>query len=269
EKKAVKRIGEEEALRFQQELRDEPKTSKTMAVWIALATGLRRGEVLALKWGAVDLDSACLSVRGQYGKEHKPKKAKTQKSHRTIALDPTTVEMLREWKAEQAAQLAVATDKRKAITQTDETPVCTSRSGGFLEPDTFNRWRRGFYVDHGLGYYEDPEGKTGFVGPDFHSLRRAQGTILVAEGVNPKTVQERLGHERISTTLELYAEAERTKDEEAAEKIGSLFAGEEDPIGTAPKEASAKAIKTIVEQQSPEDWPDWIRQLVENAIDKL
>ena len=46
EKRAVKRISEAEALRFQKELRDEPKTSKTMAVWIALATGLRRGEVL-------------------------------------------------------------------------------------------------------------------------------------------------------------------------------------------------------------------------------
>ncbi|MGN0059405.1 MAG: hypothetical protein ACI362_02815 [Coriobacteriales bacterium] len=72
------------------------------------------------------------------GKEHKQKKAKAQKSHRTIELDPATVEMLREWKAEQATQLAVATDKREAIAQTDETPVCTSRSGGFLEPDTVN-----------------------------------------------------------------------------------------------------------------------------------
>ena len=144
--------------------------------------------------------------------------------------------------------------------------MCTSRSGGFLEPDTFNRWRRVFYVEHGLGYYEDPEGKTGFVGPDFHSLRRAQGSMLVAEGVNPKTVQERLGHERISTTLELYAEAERAKDEEAAKKIGSLFTGGKNPIGVPSEAKSAEAMKTIIEQQSPEDWPDWVRKLVKEAI---
>lgn len=218
DKKERKRITEQEAIRFQKELREEPKSSKTMAVWLMLATGMRRGEALALTWDNIDLENSRLTIANQYGKEHEPKQPKTEKSRRTIALDPITVDMLKDWKNQQRTLF-----EAKEWKHTGKTPVCSSRSGGYLEPDTFNRWRRDFYVEHGLGYYEDPEKKTGYVGPDSHSLRHAQATMLVAEGVNPKTVQERLGHARISTTLEIYAEAEEEKDAEAAAKIGALF----------------------------------------------
>ena len=218
DKRKIKRITEAELIQLQHELRQSSKTGKTMAVWLALATGMRRGEVLALTWGDVDLRGSKLSVRRQYGKEHQLKDTKTPKSRRTIALDSVTVKMLREWALQQKHELGA-----KGTPVTRETPVCSNRDGAYLEPDTFSRWRRKFYVDHGLGYYENPESRTGYVGPDFHALRHAQASLLVAEGVDPKTVQERLGHERISTTLEIYAEAEREKDVEAANKIGDLF----------------------------------------------
>lgn len=218
EKRKVKRITKADAQKFARELREEPKTGKTVAVWLALATGMRRGEVLALTWGAVDLKAGKLSVRSQYGKEHRAKATKTEKSRRTIAIDPVTLAYLAEWKGQQEDELA-----KKSVKVDDEIPVCSNRDGGHLEPDTFSRWRRSFYVKHDMGHFEDPEHKKGFVGPDLHELRHAQATMLVAAGMDPKTVQERLGHARISTTLEIYAEAEREKDQEAARQIGQLL----------------------------------------------
>ena len=67
---------------------------------------------------------------------------------------------------------------------------------------------------------------SGYEGPDFRALRKAHATLLVAGGVDPKTVQDRLGHEKISTTMEIYAEAEEENDVRAAAYIGSLIGGE-------------------------------------------
>lgn len=218
EKRKTKRVMTADAQRFARELREEPKTGKTVAVWLALATGMRRGEVLAMTWGAVDLKAGRIQIRAQYGKEHRSKETKTEKSRRTIAVDEVTISYLKDWREIQATALA-----KKAIAVNEATPVCSNRNGGYLDPDSFSRWRRAFYVKHGLGHYEDPENKRGYVGPDLHELRHAQATMLIAAGMDPKTVQTRLGHARISTTLEIYAEAEREKDQEAANKIGSLL----------------------------------------------
>ena len=62
-------ITTQEALLFSQELRDEEKTGKIVAVWLALTTGIRRSEALALVWDDIDLEGKRLHARRQFGKE--------------------------------------------------------------------------------------------------------------------------------------------------------------------------------------------------------
>jgi len=227
-KKKEKRITRDEAIDLAHELENEEKTGKVVAVRLALATGIRRGEALGLMWKDVDLENKRLHVRRQYGREKTLKPPKTEKSRRTIAIDTGTVSFLSKWKVQQATEL------KRSLLQTGDTPVCSNELGGFTDPDDLSRWRRGFYVRLGLAHYEKEEKWTdsrgiervrhsGYVGPNFHALRHAQASLLVAGGVDPKTVQERLGHERITTTLEIYADAEEENDVKAAEYINGLF----------------------------------------------
>lgn len=123
---------------------------------------------------------------------------------------------------------------RRRVEQRDDSPVCSNELCGFLDPDNFSRWRRKFYVKEGLAHYAnetryvDKRGvervkQTGYIGPNFHALRRAQATLLVAGGVDPKTVQARLGHESLNTTLNIYAEEVGENDRKAADFMGELL----------------------------------------------
>ncbi|WP_137652759.1 tyrosine-type recombinase/integrase [Bifidobacterium moukalabense] len=223
------RITKEQALAFVHKIRQEPQDGRIVAVWLGIATGLRRGEALALVWEDVDLENARLHIRKQYGKEKVLKDPKTAKSRRTISIDGQTVDYLKRWKSRQQTLF-----EEVGVTQQADSPVCSNELCNFLDPDNFSRWRRKFYVREGLARYTnetryiDRRGiervkQTGYVGPSFHALRRVQATLLVAGGVDPKTVQARLGHESLNTTLNIYAEEVGENDRKAAEYMGSLI----------------------------------------------
>ena len=230
QKRAETRITKEQALTFVHKIKQEPQGGRIVAVWLGIATGLRRGEALALVWEDVDLDGARLHIRKQYGKEKVLKDPKTAKSRRTISIDKQTVEFLTRWKTKQRVIFEAA-----GVSQQPGSPVCSNELCDFLDPDNFSRWRRKFYVKEGLAHYSretkyiDRRGiervkQSGYVGPNFHALRRAQVTLLVAGGVDPKTVQARLGHESLNTTLNIYAEEVGENDRKAADFMGGLLA---------------------------------------------
>ena len=93
------------------------------------------------------------------------------------------------------------------------TPVFTSGTGGYLNPSGFSRWWREFAKE------------AGFEGLKFHELRHTQATVLLANKVDVKTVQTRLGHANASITLNLYAHAVPENDRDAADLVGDLFKG--------------------------------------------
>jgi integrase len=179
------------------------------AVRLALATGMRRGEVLGLTWGCVDFEEGTVRVMQQMTLDG-IRETKTSQSKRVISIDDDTWKHLQRWKAAQADYLGGL-----GIGQDDGTPVIANEVGGFHDPSGFSRWWRSF------------RGRYGFEGLRFHTLRHSQATLLlVSGGCDLKTVMGRLGHSLASTTLDLYASVMPGKDRDAARFIGSILSGE-------------------------------------------
>lgn len=194
--------------------------SNALAVRIGIATGMRRGEVFGLCWENVNLQRGFISVKKSltvYG-DLKPPKSKA--GVRNIAIDSQTAAHLAKWKDAQASELM-----KLGIKQGSETPVCCSEKGGFIDLHNFERWWRKFREE------------CGFADLKFHELRHTQATQLLANGVDVKTVQARLGHSNASLTLNWYAHAIPENDEKAAELMGAL-------LSAKPKETPILKVKT-------------------------
>lgn len=222
-------LSDEQALELAVALRTEEQAGCTVAVWIALATGMRRGEILGLVWRNVDFDRKRVYVGQQYAADHRIRDPKSEKSHRWLGLDDGTVAFLAEWRQKQARAMEVA-----GRDQAGETPVCTNAVFKFMDPNTFNRWRRQYFADHGLGefgpavQYTDSTGrkrwrKGAYVGYNLHELRHTQATLLIGSGADIKTVQQRLGHSSASLTMDIYAHFIAQNDRQAANTIGEIL----------------------------------------------
>lgn len=181
--------------------------------------------MFALTWGDVDLDEGTIQVGHNVTYQDVVKTPKTDSGVRTIAIDPTTVEHLSMWKDRQAKELA-----KICVKQTDETPVCCSSTGGRIRIDNFGHWWGIWRKEHG------------FDGLKFHELRHTQATLLLANGVDVKTVQTRLGHASASITLGWYAHAIPQNDHAAATMLGNLLNSKQEE--DEPKDPQENAAQT-------------------------
>lgn len=179
-------------------------------VRIAMATGMRRGELIGLEWGAVNLKKGTVNVVKALKSDGTIGKPKTKSGIRTIHVDGATIGHLAWWKQRQAVLLRTI-----GIKQGKETPVCCSDVGGVLDTYNFGRWWRAFREQNG------------FEGWRLHELRHTQATQLLANGADVKTVQTRLGHASASITLNFYAHAVPGNDEKAADLMGEIMAGKQ------------------------------------------
>ena len=204
-----------------------------MAVRLGLATGMRRGEVFGLIWGNVDLDRRTIRVCQSLTYKDEIKHPKTQAGIRTLAIDLTTVSHLARWKKHQAESL-----EKIGVSQTENTPVCCSDVGTWYRIDNFEHWWNDWRKSHG------------FADLKFHELRHTQATQLLANGVDVKTVQTRLGHANASITLGWYAHAIPEKDHEAADLLGSILSGAK--LQSDPENEKSMSPQTEVSQMSPE-----------------
>lgn len=180
---------------------------------LLIATGMRRGEVLGLMWGFIDLDGERIFIaRQHYDTDKNLREPKTEKSKRWASIKGRMADILRAWKAQQAGELAAI-----GLHQTEETPVFVNELGQFIDPNNYARWWRNFSVDNGFGVFtkdvrtnrmngkEVTRGK-GYEGLKLHELRHAQAT-LIQGAVSPKAAQHRLGHSQISMTMNTYTHA--------------------------------------------------------------
>jgi integrase len=170
-------------------------------VLIALATGMRRGEVLALRWKHVDLDRETLRVMQSL---EQTKKGLRFKDTKTSAY---AVEELRRLKRQQAEELLGL-----GIRQTGETLACCRVDGEPLQPRSLTHQFTILRKD-----------MKGLPRVRFHDTRHTHATQLLADGVHPKVAQERLGHSTITTTMDLYSHVTDTMQADAAARLDAAF----------------------------------------------
>jgi integrase len=178
-------------------------------ILLAVTTGMRRGEILGLRWQDTDLDRATVAVRQTlvsvgYTTYFAP--PKTARSRRLIHLDPVTVECLRAVRAQQSRErLAFGPDY-------DGSGLVFSREDGTPHhPDRVSKVFEHLVVSSGLPRIR------------FHDLRHTHATLGLAAGVHPKIMSERLGHASIAFTLEVYSHAVPGLQEEAALRVADMI----------------------------------------------
>jgi integrase len=179
---------------------------------LAATTGLRRGEVLGLRWRDLDMGAGRLSVTQTLitvGYAVSVSTPKTAKGRRSVALDPATVGALR------AHRVAVL-EERLSLglgAPTEDGLVFTALDGSPLHPlqfsDRFERLVKAASVPR----------------IRLHDLRHTHATLALQAGVHPKVVSERLGHASVSITLDTYSHAIPAMQEEAAAKVAALVFG--------------------------------------------
>lgn len=175
---------------------------------LALATGARRGEVLALRWRNVDLDRGTIRIvesLEQTGAGIRFKAPKTEKS-RAITLPAFAVEELRRLKREQAEDLL-----KLGVRQAGDTLVCCRGDGEPLQPQSLTH-----EFTRLVGRVDVPRVR-------FHDLRHSHATQMLGAGIHPKIAQERLGHSTISTTLDLYSHVSDTMQQDAATRLDAIL----------------------------------------------
>lgn len=183
--------------------------------WIAAGTGMRRGELLGLPWGDVDVDAGTLRVRQALSEVHGRvvlKPPKTGRS-RTLHLDAATIAAFRARREEQQRDR----EERGPCWRNDWDLVFTGRSGQPLVPDSVTRAFRQLVA-------------AAPVAPGtLHRLRHTHATLLLEAGVPVKVVSERLGHATVNLTLNVYAHVLPSMDRDAVERFAAHVHGEPAP----------------------------------------
>jgi integrase len=183
-----------------------------IAFIVALTTGLRRGELLALRWEDLDLDAGTLTVRHSLQMVDGKPTLVEPKSEYAVAKVPIqfnlTIEMLRGHRAAQDdLKLLVGDDWQ------DLGFVFASVTGTPISASHLSRSFRKFLAVHGLP------------GMRFHDLRHSCATFMIANGESPRVVMAQLRHSQISTTMNIYADVLDDTLKASAARMDAMFGG--------------------------------------------
>jgi len=192
-------------------LDQEPFKYKMMVI-LALATGVRMGELNGLEWSNVDFENSTITVNqaAQYlpGKGSFTKDPKNDTSRRPITVPESVMALLKQYKAHQAEERLKVGDLWQGSNR-----LFTSFDGRPMFPNTISNWFPKFLARHKLPHVT------------FHGLRHTNASLLIAAGVNLKNVSARLGHSNVSTTGNIYAHVLKSADQEAAKKLDDILNG--------------------------------------------
>ena len=181
-------------------LREAKESGVYELYYLDLATGLRRGELLDLKWEDVDLQNGIIHVRRQVARvdgEVKELPLKTKNSYRNISISSDAVAMLTEMEANRSSDY-----------------VFPSSTGGPISPDSVNNMLHRVLKRAGLPSIR------------FHDLRHTFATLALQNGVDIKTVSGMLGHFSAGFTLDTYAHVTTSAQKEEARTMGNVLAVE-------------------------------------------
>ena len=165
--------------------------------YIELATGLRRGELLGLKWPDIDWKNGIIKVRRQVARvdgQIVEAPLKTKNSYRAVTISQQAIEVLKQQKE-----------------KTNDQYVFPSPNGGPISPDSVNNM-----LKRVLARADIPKVR-------FHDLRHTFATIALQNGVDIKTVSGMLGHFSAGFTLDTYAHVTTAAQKEAADTMGNVL----------------------------------------------
>ncbi len=179
---------------------------------VGVALGLRQGEIMGLRWSAVNLEAGMLTVHTSFQwHDGKPQLAepKTAKSRRTVRLPDVCIQALHVHRGRQALERAYM----GAAWQNKDNLVFVQEDGRPLSRSavTHRFWR----ILEAVGI---PKRR-------FHDLRHTCATLLLAQGVPLKVIQELLGHSLMSTTADIYATVLPVLMTDAADKMDAILTG--------------------------------------------
>jgi integrase len=177
-----------------------------LPVLLGVMCGLRRGEIVALRWGHIDLAAGKMMVVESAEQTAAGVRYKAPKSGRgrTVALSAMVTAELRQHRLVQAEELLGL-----GVRQSDTTFVYTRQDGEPMQPRSLSQmWST---ITTALPRIR------------FHDLRHAHATHMLAAGVHPKVASERLGHSRVGITLDLYSHVLPGMQEDAAARVDEAF----------------------------------------------
>ena len=175
---------------------------------MAISTGMRRGEILGLRWADLDQSLTQAQVRRTLhttGRGQQFSEPKTRRSRRAVALPGILRPHLVRARCEQELR------RSRTPAWQDLNLVVDRGDGGPLHPDTLSsRWRL-FLKGSGLPHVR------------FHDLRHGHATLMLLKGVHPKVVSERLGHASVGITLDIYSHVLPSMQQDAVRAFDELF----------------------------------------------
>ncbi|HYG57388.1 MAG TPA: site-specific integrase [Symbiobacteriaceae bacterium] len=200
---------------------DEEQTMKLLAAMrgtdlympclLAVAAGMRRNEILALRWADINFKTGTLHVRQALEESGETKQVtfkepKTDHGRRPVTLPGFALDELKAWKREQAERRL-----EKGSEWRDLDLVCDRGDGLYHRPMHFSMKFMRFVQKLDL-----PRVK-------LHALRHGHATHLLKAGVPAKVISERLGHGRIGTTLDMYVDVLEGMQQDAALKLDAVY----------------------------------------------
>lgn len=198
----------DELKQLYQLLNKEENEQMVLIIKLALLTGMRKGEILALQWEDIDLLTNTINIRHSlsYTKSHgyQLKEPKTKGSIRKVAPPVRFMEELKKH------IFIKKTDRMKASELWEGGKyyfVFSSDMGKPYFPDVPNKWWSRFLK------------RTGFKRIRFHDLRHTSATNLINKGANPYSISKRLGHSNINTTMNIYGHYLEEADQKIADML--------------------------------------------------
>lgn len=209
----MKAFTEEQARQFLDAVAGHPHEAFFV---VALATGMRMGELLGLKWQDISFREGMLHVRrtlsrvptvlGEGAGSFVEAEPKTRQSRRSIVLSSIAVKTLQKHKQLQEIQKQNAEDAWE-----DHDYVFCNPLGRYIHPNTLRQ------------QFQALLRKANLPAIRFHDLRHSVATLLLSSGVHPKVVQEILGHSQISMIMDIYSHVLPTMHQDAMDKLNQAF----------------------------------------------
>ena len=216
-KKEPPYLDDEQARRFVALLLEEEDIRKKAAFVILVYSGCRVGELAGLQWDDCNFEKQTITIRrsSQFCSGHGvfTKLPKNETSARTIRMPAVVFEILGDymsWYDEQKNILGSKwNDSNRLFIQWDGKPIM---------PTVFNKWLADFVTRHGLPRITP------------HGLRHTNISLLISNGVDLRTVANKAGHSRTSTTSDIYSHVIRAKEEEATQVLDDILTPKNDKV---------------------------------------